>query len=100
MNLYFATLIVFVGGLIFIVGREDCKIEIQVYDKVCKNLLQFLSEKRYDKICKKAQVWVWERIDQIYPQISQYYRSDNPIESYWHSNDIYIYSAQSLNNKR
>ena len=42
VNLYFATLIVFVSGLIFIVGREDCKTEIQ----------------GYDKICKKAQGWV------------------------------------------
>ena len=42
----------------------------------------------------------WEGNDQIYPPSFQYWRFHIPVESYWHSNDINIYSAQWLNNKR
>ena len=34
---------------------------MQEYDKACKKIIQFLSEKRDDKICKKAQGWVYKR---------------------------------------
>ena len=37
---------------------------------------------------------------QIYPPSFHYWQSDNPLESFWLSKDIDIYSAQWLNNKR
>ena len=31
----------------------------------------------------------WEGIDQISSPSFQYWRSDNPVKSYWHLNDMY-----------